>query len=130
MEMKDVPIVSCDYCHKEIHVEDTHLDQAEVLGAEVKFWACPHCGHRYVVRIYTKEQVQLDEEYLNYAESLARRRRVGLSVNPARMRKLENLRKKAEDFQKGLKDRHLAGVTTLLNQGIDAPNVDLTETIS
>lgn len=114
-DMKDVPAVACDYCGKEIHVQDTHLDQTGVEGAEVKFWACPHCGHRYVVRIYTKEQVKLDEAYVIYAEQLRIRKRAGLSVNPARIKKLENLRKKADDFQKGLKDKYLAKVTALLN---------------
>lgn len=116
---KDTP-VQCDFCDKDFTVGETKLDQAEVMGAEVKFWACPKCGHRYVVRIYTKEQVQLDEEYLMYADSLNRRRKVGLSVNPARYRKLEKLRQKAEAFQKGLKEKHLAGVTALLNGEIEA----------
>ena len=92
-DMKDVPAVACDYCGKEIHVQDTHLDQTGVEGAEVKF----------------------DEAYVMYAEQLRIRKKAGLSVNPARIRKLENLRKKADDFQKGLKDKYLAKVTALLN---------------
>lgn len=115
---KTSPVV-CDFCGKEFTLGETKLDQAEVQGAEVKFWACPKCGHRYVVRIYTKEQVQLDEEYLMYAESLNRRRKAGFSVNPARIKKLEKLRQKAEAFQKSLKEKHLVGVTALLNGEIE-----------
>ena len=115
---KSSPVV-CDFCGKEFTVGDTKLDQAEVMGAEVKFWACPKCGHRYVVRIYTKEQVQLDEAYLEYADKLNRRRKAGLSVNPARYRQLEKLRQKAEAFQKSLKDKHLGGVTALLNGEVE-----------
>lgn len=115
MDKKDVPVVVCDYCHEQIDVKDTHLDAAEVMGAEIKFWACPHCGRRYVVRIYTQEQVQLDEAYQDYAEDLVRRRKRGLSVNPARIKKLEKLRQKANDFQKSLKDKYLTKVTALLN---------------
>lgn len=116
---KDTP-VTCDFCGKEFTVGETQLDQAEVMGAEVKFWACPKCGHRYVVRIYTKEQIQLDEAYQEYAADLVRRRKRGLSVNPARIKKLEKLRQKAEAFQKSLKEKHLAGVTALLNGEIEA----------
>lgn len=121
---KDTP-VTCDFCGKEFTVGETQLDQAEVMGAEVKFWACPHCNHRYVVRIYTKEQIELDEAYQEYAADLVRRRKRGLSVNPARIKKLEKLRQKAENFQKSLKEKHLGGVTALLNGEIDTKRIKM-----
>lgn len=114
-ETKRIPEVACDFCHEKIRLQDTKPEDTMVEGAVVKYWACPHCGHKYVIRIYTKEQIQLDEQYQCFAQELAHRKQRGYSVNPARLRKLETLRRKAEDFQKVLKDKYLSKVTAILN---------------
>ena len=118
MEERHLPEVACDFCHKPIRLQDTRPEDTMVKGAAIKYWACPHCGHKYVIRIYTKEQIQFDENYQCYAQELARRRKKGLSVNEARLKKLEKLRQKAEDFQKSLKDKYLVKVTAILNQEV------------
>ena len=116
MEKTDViPEVACDFCHKKIRLQDTRPEDTMVEGAAVKYWACPHCGHKYVIRIYTKEQIQLDEQYQCFAKELAHRRKKGKTINPARLRKLEALRGKAEAYQKMLKDKYLVKVTAILN---------------
>jgi len=101
-KMNDEAIIECDFCKGKIPAKETIVITDDLFkdnkGEQFtyQYFACPHCEHKFVIRIDNNCTRKLQAEYTKMLDHLEDLRKKHIAPKQKQIKKLHKLRRKLD----------------------------------